>query len=38
MTLLLAAVLAIFAIFAATLIYAQFQTRGIVAPGSRKPD
>jgi hypothetical protein len=38
MTLLPAAVLAIFATFAATLAYAQFQTRGIVAPGGRKPD
>jgi hypothetical protein len=38
MTLLLAAVLALFATFAATLTYAQLQTRGIVAPGGRKPD
>jgi hypothetical protein len=38
MTFLLAAVLTIFAAFAAAMAYAEFQTRGIVAPGGKKPN
>ena len=38
MTVLLIAVFGIFGAFAAALAYAQVQTRGIVAPGGRRPD
>lgn len=37
-TIFIAAVLAVFATFAGALIYAQFATRGIVAPGRRAVD
>lgn len=33
----IAAVLAVFSIFAGALTYAQFQTRNLYAPGARKP-
>lgn len=35
---LITCVLAIFATFATTIFYAEMQTRGIYAPGARKPD
>ena len=38
MTILLVAVFGVFGAFAAALTYAQVQTRGIVAPGARKPE
>lgn len=38
MTVLIIAVVAIFAAFAAAMAYAEFQTRGIYAPGAKKPD
>ena len=38
MTLLIVAVLAIFATFALALGYAQFETRGVTAPGARPLD
>ena len=38
MTILLVAVFGIFGTFAAAVIYAQVQTRGIVAPGGRRVD
>lgn len=37
-TILIAAVLCIFGTFATAMIYAEIATRGIVAPGGRKPD
>lgn len=37
-TLLVTAVVAIFLVFAIAMTYAQVVTRGIVAPGARKPD
>lgn len=37
-TFLIAAITCIFGIFAAALFYAEISTRGIVAPGARKPD
>lgn len=38
MTMLLVAVFGIFGAFAAAVIYAQVQTRGIVAPGGQRVD
>lgn len=38
MTALLFSVFGIFGAFAAALAYAQFQTRGIYAPGAKKPE
>jgi len=38
MTLLIAAVLTLFLAFAAAMAYAEFQTRGIFAPGAKKPE
>lgn len=38
MTVLIVAVVTIFAAFAAAMVYAEFQTRGIFAPGAKKPD
>lgn len=38
MTVLIAAVLTTFGAFALAMAYAEFQTRGIVAPGGRKPE
>lgn len=38
MTLLVVAVLTIFLAFGAAMAYAEFQTRGIVAPGGKKPE
>jgi hypothetical protein len=37
-TLLITAVIAIFAVFAVAMTYAQIVTRGMVAPGARKPE
>ncbi len=37
-TLFIAAIVAIFCTFGGALAYAQFATRGIVAPGARQPD
>lgn len=37
-TLLVTAVIAIFVVFALAMAYAQLVTRGIVAPGGRKPE
>jgi len=37
-TLMIAAVLSIFGLFAAALAYGQFQTRGVLAPGARRPE
>jgi hypothetical protein len=37
-TFVIAAVLGIFGVFTVALAYAQFQTRGMVAPGARKLD
>lgn len=36
MTILVTAIVAIFGAFAAAMFYAQFQTRGIYAPGARQ--
>lgn len=38
MTVLIIAVATIFAAFAAAMAYAEFQTRGIYAPGAKKPE
>jgi hypothetical protein len=38
MTVLIVAVVTIFGAFAAAMAYAEFQTRGIFAPGAKKPD
>jgi len=38
MTLLIAAVLSLFLAFGAAMAYAEFQTRGIFAPGAKKPE
>jgi hypothetical protein len=38
MTVLIAAVVTIFAAFAAAMAYAEFQTRGVFAPGAKKPE
>lgn len=37
-TLLIAAVLTVFATFAGAVAWTEFRTRGIVAPGCRQPD
>lgn len=37
-TIFIAAIIAVFCTFGVALAYAQFATRGIVAPGGRKPD
>ena len=38
MTVLIISIVTIFAAFAAAMAYAEFQTRGIYAPGAKKPD